>query len=158
MKDIANKADNVPAPAGVLPADDWNDRNTELENAVVGSGQALTNLDDDQLLRAIGLQGSRVTISAGTAEPGQTVIVDNTGGPVTINLPATPATNTLVHFEQLPNSLFSSNILTVGRNGQTIMGFSQDMTVGNITNDDNVKFTMRFDGTTWRILLTGEVA
>lgn len=156
MRDIDDKVNNDTAPLGVLQDFEWNDRNTELENAVIESGQALSLTIDNQLSRAIGNNGKTSTLASGTAEPGENVIVDNSGGAVTIDLPLTPETNTLVHFEQLPDSPYSANNLTVGRNGETIMGLAEDMTVGvsggNKTND--IIFTMRFDGTTWRVRLT----
>lgn len=156
MRDIVNKVNNDPAPDGLLEDFEYNDHLVELENAVTLSGQALNASTTDQLSRAIGNQGERITLSSGTAKPGQTVIPDNSGGPVTINLPLTPETDTLVHFEQLPDSPYSTNNLTVGRNGQTIMGTAADMTVGvsGGQRTDNIIFTMRFDGTTWKARIT----
>lgn len=154
MEDLADKVNNVAPPLGALDASDWNDRSTELENAVTDSDQVLSVGTTNQLTRAIGNQGKRTSLSSGTSEPGQTVIVDNSGGAVTINLPLTPADNTLVHYEPTPDgTLYSVNNLTVGRNGQTIMGSAADMTVGVSATTDEKKFTMRFDGSTWRVII-----
>jgi len=158
MKDLTDKVNNVPAPTGSLDASDWNDRSNELENAVTDSGQALSTPTTNQLTRAIGNQGKRTSLASGTLEPGQTAIVNNSGGGVTLNLPPTPATNTLVHFEPTPDgTLYSVNNLTIGRNSQTIMGLSEDMTVGGSVTFDNKKITLRFDGSTWRIILVSSM-
>jgi len=157
MDNISAKADNVPAPTGAETAAEYNDRRVELQAAVTDSGQVLAAGTTNQLTRSIGNQGKRTTLSSGTAEPGQTVIVDNSGGSVTINLPATPATNTLVHFEPTPDEPYSANNFTMGRNGQTIMGLAEDMVVGGATSTDNKKITMRFDGTTWGVSLISTV-
>jgi len=153
MDTISAKADNVPAPTGAQTAAEFNDRNVELENAVTAAGQVLASGTTDQVSRSIGMGGKRRTLSSGTADPGDTIIPDNSGGSVTINLPASPATNTVVNFEAFPDNPLSTNNLTVGRNSQTIMGLSEDMTVAV----DNIRFSMRFDGTTWGVFSRGLV-
>lgn len=159
MRSISDKVNNEPAPSGVLEDDEWNDRNTELENATTDSGQTLSVLITNQLSRAIGMGGKRTLLSSGTLEPGQTALVDNSIGSVTINLPASPATNETVHFEPTSGNLYSDFALTVGANGSTIETFGADMTVGVLGNTvtDNLIFSMRFDSSTWRVLFIGKI-
>lgn len=72
--------------------------------------------------------------------------IDTTGGAVTVTLPATPA-----EFDEIEigngRGTFAAHALTVARNGQTIMGLAEDMTVST----SFAAFTLRFNGTTWRI-------
>ena len=67
-----------------------------------------------------------------TAVNGDQVLVDTSGGgigaPVTITLPASPAIGNEVHFIGSGSNL-SSNNLTIGRNGQPILGTASDLTV-----------------------------
>jgi len=67
-----------------------------------------------------------------TAVNGDQVLVDTSGGgigaPVTITLPASPAIGNEVHFIDSGSNL-SSNNLTIGRNGQPILGTASDLTV-----------------------------
>ncbi len=67
-----------------------------------------------------------------TAVNGDQVLVDTSGGgigaPVTITLPASPAVGNEVHFVDSGNNLASNN-LTIGRNGQPILGTASDLTV-----------------------------
>ena len=67
-----------------------------------------------------------------TAVNGDQILVDTSGGgigaPVTITLPASPAIGNEVHFIDSGSNL-SSNNLTIGRNGQPILGSASDLTV-----------------------------
>ena len=67
-----------------------------------------------------------------TAVNGDQILVDTSGGgigaPVTITLPASPAVGNEVHFIDSGSNL-SSNNLTIGRNGQPILGTASDLTV-----------------------------
>jgi hypothetical protein len=67
-----------------------------------------------------------------TAVNGDQILVDTSGGgigaPVTITLPASPAIGNEVHFIDSGSNL-SSNNLTIGRNGQPILGTASDLTV-----------------------------
>jgi len=67
-----------------------------------------------------------------TAVNGDQVLVDTSGGgigaPVTITLPASPAIGNEVHFIDSGSNLASNN-LTIGRNGQPILGSASDLTV-----------------------------
>lgn len=84
-----------------------------------------------------------------TAVEGDHILPDNSSAALTINLPATPSTNTVVRFRPVVDQLYSVFGLTVGRNGETIMGLSEDMTVGG--SSDNHEFFMLYNGTTWEV-------
>ncbi len=82
---------------------------------------------------------------ASIVEVGDRVEPDNSSGAVTINLPATPSAGNRVYFTQKYGQPFSVNNLIVGRNGNTIGGLAEDMTV----TTDNISFYVVYDGTTW---------
>jgi hypothetical protein len=76
--------------------------------------------------------------------------VDTSGGAVTATLPASPATGAAIFFADAGGA-YSSNNLTIARNGQTIMGASSDLIVS--TNNQSVG--LFFNGTTWRTYNAG---
>ena len=71
-----------------------------------------------------------------TTVNGDQVLVDTSGGgiggPVTINLPASPAIGNEVHFIDSGNNLASNN-LTIGRNSSNILGSASDLVVSTNT-------------------------
>lgn len=73
-------------------------------------------------------------------------LVDTTSVAITATLPATPNTGEAIYFVDGGGN-YSTNNLTVNRNGNTIMGLSEDLTVD--TNNSN--FGLVWSGTTWRI-------
>lgn len=66
--------------------------------------------------------------SSFTAVHGGNYLIDKSGGSVVVTLPATPT----VGGEPIciTHAIGTSNTLTIARNGNTIMGLSEDMTVG----------------------------
>lgn len=72
--------------------------------------------------------------------------VNTSAAAVTVTLPANPTSGQWVEFID-GGGAFATNNLTVARNGQTIMGLAEDMTVS--TNGQT--FGMMFNGTTWRV-------
>lgn len=80
-----------------------------------------------------------------TAVNGDRILCDTTGGAFTVTLPASPALGHSVRIKAGPAA--STNNLTIGRNGQTVMGLSEDMTVSS----NSIDFELVFDGSTWRI-------
>jgi hypothetical protein len=67
--------------------------------------------------------GSSITVAANDR-----YFVDTTGGAVTITLPASPQTGDQVRLLDLAGT-FDTNNLTIGRNGNNIMGAAADLTV-----------------------------
>ena len=81
-----------------------------------------------------------------TAVSGDYLLVDTSGGAFTITLPITPAANATVYFQDAKGT-FSTNNLTVARNGQTIMGLSENLTAST----DDYGFGLIYNGSDWRI-------
>lgn len=85
-----------------------------------------------------------------TASPGDDLFVDVTAGAVTINLPSSPAITdqsiSIVH----AGGTISSNNITIGRNGQNIMGLAENMTVST----ENAALELGFMNSTrgWRLV------
>ena len=71
----------------------------------------------------------------------------NNIGNFTITLPLLPSANDRVAVVDNTSS-FSTNPLTIARNGQTIMGLGQDM----IVDTNNISFELIYNGTDWRII------
>jgi len=82
-----------------------------------------------------------------TAVAGDKILPDNSVSSLTISLPATPETGDSVYFRQVVDQPYSAFGLTIGRNGSTIMGLSEDMTVG--VGADDIEFIMAYNGSTW---------
>ena len=80
-----------------------------------------------------------------TAVARDQIIADTSGGAFTITLPATPSTGDLVRIAD--GADWSVSNLTVARNGSTIEGTAEDLTVdiGKITLD------FVYDSTTWEV-------
>jgi len=93
------------------------------------------------------------------ASAGDLILPDNSVAVCTITLPATPITGDTVTLRQVRNQLFSAFALTIGRNGSTIMGLTEDMTIGasGDTSLDNIEFEMYYTGATWTVNLTKTV-
>jgi len=81
-----------------------------------------------------------------TLSPG-IYIIDSSGGSFTVNLPASPATGTWIELMDSGIS-WASNPPVLARNGNTIMGYSYDL----ILNIADSKFTIWYNGTTWRLI------
>jgi hypothetical protein len=77
---------------------------------------------------------------------GDNLLVDTSAGAFTITLPITPAANATVYFQDAKGT-FSTNNLTVARNGETIMGLSENLTVST----DDYGFGLIYNGSDWRI-------
>ena len=90
------------------------------------------------------LTGDGSTIFSAAA--GNRYGVDTSSGTATVNLPGSPSAGDTVFFADAGGAFATYN-LTIGRNGNTIMGLSQDMTV-SLNNDSTGLF---YSGTTWRI-------
>ncbi len=149
MKNIGTKIDNTSPPSGNLTAVEFNNFIDELENIATLTGQTLDTPTDTvrQLLQGIAVGGERVSRTNGqTAQIGEIVLPDNSSAPLTVNLPTSDLfINAVVYFEAVENQLFSVNALTIGRNGNLIMGLAEDMILNSIASD-NVKFKMTWKG------------
>jgi len=85
-----------------------------------------------------------------TAAPGEGVPFDNTLTANTLTLPPTPAYGDEVRFKDA-TGMFATNMLTIIRNGNLLMGLAQDSTVST----NNISAGVRFYGTPigWRFIL-----
>jgi hypothetical protein len=105
------------------------------------------NIDGDgSSLTGIGVQWSRKT-SNYTAITKNAIIADTNAGSWTLTLPASPSTGDYI--QVLDGDDWSTNNLTVARNGSTIDGTAADLTldIGNVSVD------FVYDGTTWQLSL-----
>jgi len=60
-----------------------------------------------------------------TAVAGDALLIDTTGGAITITLPASPTANDVVRFADYAGT-WGANKVTFGRNGSKVMGLSED--------------------------------
>ena len=72
--------------------------------------------------------------------------VNTTSNTVTATLPASPAAGDAIFFADM-GGVYSTNNLTILRNGNSIMGISEDLTM----SADGTAFGLCWNGTTWRI-------
>jgi hypothetical protein len=111
------------------------------------SGNVLTSNGTSFISSTPVVGGAYVTkTTTYTAVSGDNLLVDTSGGAFTITLPITPATNATVYFQDAKGT-FGTNNLTVGRNGQTIMGLSEDL----VASTDDYGFGLIYNGADWRI-------
>ena len=84
-----------------------------------------------------------------TAVASDLILADTSGGAFTITLPASPATGDTVFVADADD--WSSNNLTVARNGSTIEGLSEDV----VCDIGNISLTFTYSGTTWQVYSQG---
>ena len=84
-----------------------------------------------------------------TAVANDALMCDTSSGSFTITLPATPSVNTYVRVDDYAGKFNQFN-LTIARNGQIIMGYTEDLIVTN----SNASVTLVYSGATygWRIV------
>jgi hypothetical protein len=110
-------------------------------------GNVLTSTGTIWASSAPAVSGAYVTkTTTYTAVSGDNLLVDTSSAAFTITLPITPATNATVYFQDAKGT-FSTNNLTVARNGQTIMGLSEDL----VASTDDYGFGLIYNGSDWRI-------
>ena len=140
----ANRTVTMPDSAErVFIVEDATDRSASLFSLTVktvsGTGVAIpvasTNLlysDGTNISLGIRHKGYITPGATYTTVNGDQVLIDTSGsgisGPITINLPASPAIGNEVTFIDSGNNLASNN-LTVGRNGSNINGAASDLVV-----------------------------
>lgn len=73
-------------------------------------------------------------------------MIDTRSAPVTLTLPASPTAGDFLIFADAFYT-WGTNIVTLQRNGQTIMGQASDLTA----DADGIQFALVFDGSTWRL-------
>ena len=131
--------DNANALALTLDTDE----NATFANGVTassfsGDGSALTGLPGGGI--------SYVTKTANyTASNDEGIIADTSGGSFTVTLPASPSAGDQVYIADPAN--WSTNNLTVARNGSTIEGASEDFTV----DIGGIIVGFLYDGSTWQV-------
>jgi len=97
-------------------------------------------------LAAMGVNAWSVKTGNYTLVAGDRILADSSGGTFTLTLPATPAANDAVTLVDPANSWKTTN-LTVARNGSTIEGAAEDLTLDYA----GVLIVLIYTGTTWRI-------
>ena len=116
-----------------------------LISAINGGNEPVTASGDTTVVITANNAGTAFTDSVSTNLSVST-ITENNVGDFTVTLPASPVANTIIGI--LDNtSNFNNNNLTIGRNGNTIMGLAEDMTVST----KNISFELIFNGKDWRI-------
>jgi len=85
-----------------------------------------------------------------TASTAEVVFADSTGGAIQVDLPASPNTDDFVSVFDTGGEAGTQSI-TVGRNGQTIVGVAENF----VLDVDWASVDLIFDGTTWRISMKG---
>ena len=161
MKGLTPKADFTVGPQGELTAAEFNDMRNDAQNLVTNSGQTLTVAtgdDNEQLTKGVAVGGRRVSLGDGaTARIGDIVLPDNSASPITIDLPnAGLFVNASVDFEQVEFQIYSVRSVTIGRNGNTIFGVSEDLVLDN-GFADNKKIRLSWDGSTWTVNIIGVI-
>lgn len=81
-----------------------------------------------------------------TAVNGDGVLANTTAGSFTVTLPATPSTGWQV-FVADPTGTWSTNNLTIGRNGSTISGVAQDL----VCDIAGISVQLVYSGTDWEV-------
>ena len=116
-------------------------------SGVLGDDPVTSTSGDWQRITAASA-GAWVSVSSSrTAQPGDNLYIDTSGGSVVITLPAAPANGSMVRFID-PTSTWATNPVTVARNGATIQGLSEDMTA----DIDATVFALLYLDGDWRLV------
>ncbi len=119
--------------------------NTDLNSWEGYNGTAWTGLGGGNPWQTITGDGSTVF----TVGSNDRVFVNTTGGPTTITLPASPLTGDQITFIDLAGT-FDTNNLTLSRNGNKIMGLTENL----IISLEDTGLTIAYSGATfgWKIV------
>mgnify|MGYP006280217943 CR=1 FL=1 len=93
---------------------------------------------------------NRTLTTATTINSGERIFADATGGAFTITLPAAPVTGDTVQIIDVAG-IFSTNNVTVGRNGNKIQNLAEDL----VLNLNNAAITMIYSGSTYGWVFIG---
>lgn len=131
-----------------IPAAGFHNDLLGIQGGQVGERFHLTAAELASIAGAASNVGAQVAqfFSSGpqTAAAFETIIADTSGGAFTVNLPATPSQGDFVSFEV--GSDYSVDNLTIGRNGETIMGDAADLVISTLN-----PIALRYNGVDWRI-------
>ena len=109
-------------------------------------GQVLSSDGDGTMTWADAASPSYIKKTAAyTASAGENIIADTSGSAWTLTLPATPSAGDVVTVAE--GTGWDTNVLTVGRNGETIEGDAEDLIMDVI----GVRVDFVYDGATWQI-------
>lgn len=134
---------NTPTAGGVVYGDGTNYAST----AAGSSGQVLrSNGASAPSWATVGGDTFTKISTTYTATAGDKLLVDTSAGAFTVNLPASPTTGQTVYFQDSAGT-WGVNVLTVGRNGNTIMGVAENMEASNA----NMGFGLVYNGSDWRV-------
>ena len=114
--------------------------NTTTNNSQTYANGSWVNATSSDTEQSFDIQTSNFTASSS-----QRYAVDTSSSTVTMTLPASPNTGDAIFVADAGGN-YATNNLTVARNGNTIMGLSQDMTVST----NNQSFGLLYNGNTWR--------
>jgi hypothetical protein len=93
---------------------------------------------------------NRTLTTSTTINAGERIFADTTAGAFTITLPASPVAGDTVQIIDVAG-IFSTNNVTIGRNGSKIQNLSEDL----ILNLNNAAITMIFSGATYGWVFVG---
>lgn len=109
----------------------WSPQNFQTYRRKVAGGGTTDPSEDStnwQIITSNGRPGWVKKISNYTAQNGDAIMADTSGGAWTLTLPASPAVNHAIYVCDYAGT-FSINNLTISRNGEKIMGLSEDLTI-----------------------------
>ena len=116
-----------------------------LNQSTANTGEVLSWDGSDYDWVSVGGPSYVVKTTAYTAVAGNNIIADTSGGAFTITLPATPSAGDVVKVAD--GASWSTNNLTVARNGSTIEGDAEDM----VMDLAGVNAQFVYDGSTWQV-------
>ena len=116
-----------------------------LNQSTANTGEVLSWDGSDYDWVSVGGPSYVVKTTAYTAVAGNNIVADTSGGAFTITLPATPSAGDVVKVAD--GASWSTNNLTVARNGSTIEGDAEDM----VMDLAGVNAQFVYDGSTWQV-------
>jgi len=121
--------------------------NAGVTSIVAGTGISISGATGAVTVSASGGAGFSAKTTTYTAASGDNILANTSSGSWTLTLPASPSTGNTVRVMD-GFGTFDTYPLTVARNGQTIMGAAEDMTLSLA----GVATTFVYNGSTWRVI------